>query len=67
MIAVEEVTKQVDGTKAGYSMMECPHCKADEDKVYDKSKKTWTFDKRVNPMLLRYVCGKCKLGVLYQL
>jgi hypothetical protein len=57
MISQEVVNDKVNGLEKGYSMMECPHCKADETKVYDKTKQTWEFAKWVNPCRARYICG----------
>ena len=67
MTAIKEVHDKVNGLKEGYSMMECPWCKGDDNKVYDKSKQSWKFDKWVTPVRARYVCGLCNLGVQYEL
>lgn len=62
-----DVNAKVNGTAPGYSMMECPHCKADESKVYDKEKQTWEFHKWISPVRARYICGQCDTGVQYEL
>ena len=67
IILRDEVHAKVNGLKEGYSMMECPHCKADESKEYNKLFQTWKFDKAVSPVRFRYICGGCGTGVQYEI
>ena len=65
-VNIQDVHNKVNGLKLGYSMMECPKCKSDLKKVYDKRHQIWKFDSIVSPMRYRYICGECKLPVQYE-